>query len=221
MKKLSASSHGFTLTELMVSMAIAAIICTLMMTVTLTLYGTAIRSQVTAQMAVETQFMLRSIVEDVRLADSIGLISLLPDANAPSGGWQTSNTNKVLIINQPAVTSSNDIIYDPLTGNPYDNEYIYFLSGRTLYKRSLKNPLATASTTKTSCPSALVTSACPVDKQYSQNVDSITLTFYDLLNNETTVPTLAKSVKISVSTSRKVFGKNVTFNNTVLTKLRN
>lgn len=219
MKELG--QRGLTIIELMMSIAIASIITTVLFAISLGFFGDTVRSQVTAEMAVDSHFMLRAVIEDLRLADSIGTANNISDANAPPGGWITSDTNNVLIINRPATNSSNDIIYNTNTGNPYNNEYVYFVSNGTLYKRLLKNSAATGNSTVTTCPQALATTSCPADRKYSSYINDLTFTFYDESNAVTTNTARARSVKVGLSTARKVFGKRLNFNNSVLTKLRN
>lgn len=219
MKKLEQS--GVTIFELLISVGIAAILITVLMSVSLGFYGSTIRSQITAEMAIDSHFMLRAMVEDLRLGHNIGVTSVLSDPNSPSGGWSTSDPDNVLIINRPATTSSNDIIYDSSTGDPYNNEYIYFIEDNKLQKRLLKNTSAAGNHIATTCPAPAVSSTCPSDRVYSAYVDNMALTFYDNNNIVTTDVTLARSVGIKLSMSRNVFGKTIIFNNSILTKLRN
>lgn len=219
MKKLDQS--GLTIFELMISVAIASAIITVLFSISLGFFGSTIRSQVTAEMAIDSHFMLRAVIEDLRLGNSIGATSALTDPNAPGGGWVTSDADNVLIINLPATTTSNDIIYDNNTGDPYSNEYIYFVENGTFYKRHLKNTSAVGNKTNTTCPATAASSTCPADRKYSAYVDDMTLTFYDENNDVTTNVSTARSVNVGLLMSRKVFGQTITFNNSIVTKLRN
>lgn len=219
MKRLNQA--GVTIVELMMSVAIAAALTTALFAVSLNFFGDTLRSQMTSEMAVNSHFMLRAVVEDLRIGSNIGTNSVLTDANAPTGGWTTSDTNNVLIINLPAVTTDNNIIYNSDTGDPYLNEYIYFLDGMTLNKRLLKNPDAVGNSIKTTCPPSQSSSTCPSDRKYSTYVSSFTFEFYDENDAVTADPALARSVKVDLTTSRTVFGTPVRFSNSILTKLRN
>ncbi len=222
MKHLKTLDHnGYTLPELMISMGIAAALATVLLSVSMTFFGSSIRSQVAAQMAVDSHFMMRAIIEDLRLGESLGDTAVLADANAPSGGWTTSDTDNVLIINRPATTTAHDIIYDNSTGNPYNNEYIYFISDNTLFKRLLHNTNASSNSITTSCPQSAVSSTCPLDRKYSAYVSDLSFIFYDDNNNVTLNTAQARSVRVGLSMSRRVFGKTLNFNNSILTKLRN
>ncbi len=217
----SLGQNGVTIFELLISVGIAAVLITVLMSISLGFYGSTIRSQVTAEMAIDSHFMLRAMVEDLRLGHNIGVTSVLPDPNAPGGGWATSDPDNVLIINKPATTADNDIVYDSSTGDPYNNEYIYFIESNTLKKRLIKNASAPGNNIASTCPTYATSSSCPSDRIYSSYVDNMSFTFYDENNATTTSVSLARSVAIKLSMSRKIFGKTVTFNNSILTKLRN
>jgi Tfp pilus assembly protein PilE len=212
---------GVTIVELMIAIGIASALASVLVAVSLTFFGDTIRSQVTADMAVESHFMLRTVTEDLRLANSIAVSNDLTDANAPSGGWNTSDADNVLIINSPATTSANDLIYNEGTGDPYNNQLVYFVSEGTLYKRQLKNTLAAGNDLTTTCPTASSSSSCPSDRKYSIYISDLSFTFYDEVNTVTSDPSLARLARINVTMSRRVFGKTLTISNSILTKLRN
>ncbi len=212
---------GFTMVELMVSIGIATVLSGVLVTISLFYFGETVRSRVTAELAVESHFVLRTIVEDMRLADGLSQVSALEDANAPAGGWATSDDNNVLIIDSPATDSSDRIIYDPLTGYPYRNHLIYFIEDRTLHKRILKNENAPDNDAITTCPAASASGSCPTDRNYTADIDDLTFTFYDENNDETADPTQARSALVTVSMSRRTFGSTITFNNSIQTTLRN
>ncbi|MEK7472297.1 MAG: prepilin-type N-terminal cleavage/methylation domain-containing protein, partial [Patescibacteria group bacterium] len=158
---------GFSLVELMMAVAISAILSTVLVAFTLTYVADVFRSRATAELAVESHFVLQTMVEDIRLADSIATINSITDANAPADGWATSDATNQLIINSPAITSERDIIYDESTGYSYRNQFIYFISGTILYKRVLANTLASGNAATTTCPPASSSSSCPADKDYT------------------------------------------------------
>ena len=62
---------GFTITELLISISIASILTLVITTITVYYYGDILRSQATAELAIESQTVLRKIIEDTRLADAI------------------------------------------------------------------------------------------------------------------------------------------------------
>ncbi len=213
-------SKGFTIVELLLAVAISSIIVTVLLSLTLTYFSSAVRSQTTAQLQIESHYVLRSIIEDIRLADGIASTSAITDSSKPSG-WTTSSTGNVIVIESPTVDSSHNVIYDPLTGYPYKNELIYYMTGNQLYKRTLKNTAASGNIAVTSCPPASSSSSCPADKHYTDYITDLSYTYYDTDDAVTTDPTLARSVKVGVTMARKSFGKTVTYNDSIQATLRN
>lgn len=213
------SDAGFSMVELMIAIGIAVVLSSVLITFTLTYVADVFRSRVAAELAVESNFVLQTMVEDIRLADGIATTNTLMDANQPSGGWTTSDSSNRIVINSPALTASRDIIYDSSTGYPYRNQYIYFISGTTLYKRVLKNDSATGNTAVTTCPTS--SSTCPADKNYTSNIQDLTLQFFDIDNASTVDPASARSIKVGIVMSRKSYGKTITLSNSIQVTLRN
>jgi prepilin-type N-terminal cleavage/methylation domain-containing protein len=210
---------GFTMVELMISVFVASVISFLLLTITVNYTGDLIRARHTADLALESQILLRSIVEDTRLAGSLSSTNQNTDANAPVGGWVTNDPSNILIIDSPALNSSRDILYDSNTGLPYDNEIIYFSSGQNMYRRMLANAAATGNIATTTCPTAV--SGCGQDKLYTKYLQDLSFTFYDESNTTTSDATLARSVQITVTLKRKIYGRDIVFANTIRTTMRN
>jgi prepilin-type N-terminal cleavage/methylation domain-containing protein len=215
------SQKGFTIIEAMLAISISAVIASTLLVISFNYIGEMVRSRVTAELAIESQILLRSIIEDTRLADSLSSTNSNTDANAPSGGWTTSDPSNVLIIDTPAINSSRDIIYDSTTGLPYKNEVIYYASAQKMYRRTLKNTSASGNAMTTSCPPSLATSNCPADKLFTNYLKDLTFTFYDDTDSTTANATLARSVKVTITTERSINGKKVTFANSIRTTMRN
>lgn len=207
--------------ELLISISIASILSLILITVMVDYYGEILRSQATAELAIESQTVLRKMVEDTRLADSIHATNLITDPNAPSGGWVTSDPSNVLIVANPAIDISRNIIYDPADNFPYEDEVVYFNTGTNLYRRILKNTNAAGNTAVTTCPPAVASSTCPEDTVLSKYLTGLTFTFYDINNLTTSNASLARSVSVSISLQRKAYGRSIDFTNTVRTTLRN
>lgn len=212
---------GFTIVEVIMAVTVAGIMAGVLLSVTFRYYVNAAQSQVSADLALESQTLLSQIVEDLRLAVGVGATNQLPDSNAPSGGWATSDANNVLIIRSPAVTQNRDIIYDAATGSPYENEFVFFLENNVMYKRIIKNINASGNAATGTCPAALATSTCPDDRIFSENVTNISFTFYDTNDAVTTDPKLSRSVKITLDMSKKSYGKTITLSNTTQVTQRN
>lgn len=215
------NSKGFTLPELVISVTVAGILTMVLFAATFYYYVDTAQAETATNLALESQTILTQLTEDIRLADSIAGTNAIADANAPAGGWVTSNPSNIIIIENPAVDSSRNIIYDNNTGFPYSNEFIYFLSGGKMYKRVLANSAATGNTVTTTCPPDKVTPTCPADRLFSDNASNLSFTFYDSTGTATSDATKARSVALTVNMAKKSFGKNVTLSNSTRVTLRN
>lgn len=215
------NSKGFTLVELNLSMTILAIMGASFITIFTTFITSTNRTNNTIEMTNNSQNLLRTLVEELRNGAGVRQINTIADANAPAGGWNTGNTNFVIITAVPALTSSRDYIVDAGTGKPYLNEYVYYKQGSLLYKRTLAHPDAIGNQSKTSCPPASATLSCPADRKLVEDLKSIVFSLYDQDNLTTANPLLARSVKINLTLERKTFGKPLLFDNSIRTTLRN
>lgn len=213
--------RGFTLVELNLSLLVLGFIMVSILGVTTNFLVTITRNNVTADMALDSQSLLRTLVEEIRYGAGIRQTNTIADPNSPVGGWNTSNTAFIIITAVPATNSSNDYIIDEDTGKPYLNELVYYKQGRTIYKRTLANTAATDNKLKTSCPQASASATCPADKKLVENVDSMAFLLYDQDNATTTNALLARSIKIDISLSKETFGQPISANNSIRSTLRN
>lgn len=218
-KKLGQS--GVTIVELMVVIGTASALLIAFATVSIYMYGDTVRTSIYAQIATESQTILRSVVEELRQSSSIRETNTNIDANAPAGGWSTSNSNLILIISTPVLDSSNNFIINSSTGDPYQNEIVYFTSGTKLYKRFIADTAAVGNTRQTTCPQATSYSSCPPDILMSSNFKTLGFVFYDQDNTVTTVIPNARSIKLLIEMQRKVAGKTLLFDNTIRITIRN
>ena len=212
---------GFTITELVIAIAVAGVLAVAIFVATFDYYADVNRAQSATDLALASQSILGQMTHDVRLADAISSTNAITDPNAPVGGWQTSNPSNVIIIESPALDSSRNIIYNPDTGFPYRNEFVYFVSGGSMYKRVLANTSAPGNTAVTTCPASQSSPSCPPDIDFSDHVSSLSFTFYDSSDNTTSNATQARSVLLVVNLGQDVFGHNVALSNQTRITLRN
>jgi len=218
---MTAKQTGFTIVEMVIAMTVAGFLAAAIFIATFDYFADVSRSEASATLALESQTILTQMTEDIRLADAISSTNALTDANAPVGGWVTSDPSNVIIIESPAVNSSRNIIYNTNTGFPYRNEFIYFNSGSNMYKRILANTAAVGNTQRTTCPAGKSSSSCPPDRLFSSNASNLSFTFYDSSDNTTSNAGSARSVQLVVNMSKKVFARTLSFDNTTRVTLRN
>lgn len=215
------NQSGFTIPEMAISVTVAGFLAAALFIATFYYYANVIQSQTSTDLGLESQNILAQLTSDIRLSDAISSTNAIADANAPVGGWVTSNPSNILIIESPAVDSFQNIIYDQNTGFPYRNEFVYFINGSSMYKRILANPAAAGNTAITTCPANKVTSSCPQDLLFSTNVSNLSFTFYDAADATTSDATKARSLTLDADMLKKSFGKNITLINTTRVTLRN
>lgn len=212
---------GFTIVEVLVIVTLLGLLVGPIVGGMFFFYGNVVVSNLQAQLALESQNVLRIIVEELRTSSGVNASNTISDPNEPAGGWNTSNVNLVLIIATPALDASNNFIINTGTGDTYQNEIIYYASGKTLYKRTLANASAAGNTTRTSCPAALATASCPADAKLSDNFNNLSFVFYDQDNNVTTSLPAARSIKMTILLRKIAFGRTIGFDNNIRITIRN
>lgn len=212
---------GFTLVEMIVVITVLAIIGVAFFGLAANFFVTIMRNQELSDMTLTSQNLLRATVENIRFGNGVEQSNQISDPNAPSGGWNTSESNFVVILPVPAVTRSKTYIIDPATSNPYMNELVYYKSGAILYERILANPSAAGNSLVTTCPPAQATSSCPADHQLANYVSSMTFTMYDQDASVTTVPADARSIGISLNMQRNAPGSPINLSTNMRVTLRN
>jgi prepilin-type N-terminal cleavage/methylation domain-containing protein len=213
------NQSGFTITELLIAIAVSAIASVLMVTAFVYTYGSVVVEQSKAAMVRDSQLFLRRMIDDIRISNQVLLSNSITDTFGPVGGWVTSDPANVLVVTSPASDYNKNFIYDNDTGYPFQHEVIYFSSNTSMYRRLLANPGAIGALQTTTCPIATVD--CANDIKLIDNLDNLLFQFYDIDNALTTDPTIARSVQITVNLSKKVNGQNITTSNVTRVTLRN
>ncbi len=212
---------GVTIVELIVAVSILSILLVSLLGISTYYFAQITRNNTLVEMTADSQNLLRATVEELRYGAGVRQSNIINDPNAPVGGWNTSNDAFVIIIAVPAVDAANNYIINPDTGDPYQNELVYFKNDKNLYKRTLAHPDAVANKLITSCPEAQATPTCPADKKLIDNLNSMVFTLYDQDDVLTTNPLLARSVKIDLTLQKDTFGDPLTFDNSIRVTLRN
>lgn len=207
--KLSKSEAGFTLVELTLVMIITSILSLTMANFIETWLQQSSLSESRTALLLNAESALDTITTDVKLSGSVDQNNRWPDNNGPGGnlyGWTAGS--QVLVLAKAAVDSSNNIIF--IDSAKYisqkDNE-IYYLSGTTLYRRTLAST-SSGDAAITTCPPTDATSSCPADLTIATGVKSLTFTYYDA-NGNTVTPTDARSVETDITLSSEQGGQTV------------
>jgi prepilin-type N-terminal cleavage/methylation domain-containing protein len=212
---------GFTLVELIVAVSVLAIVGVTFMGVVANYFVIITRNNELAEMTINAQNLLRTTVENIRFGNGVSQSNLISDTHAPAGGWSTSNSSFVIVLEVPAETSSHTYITNPSTGSPYMNELVYYKSGTTLMERKLANPSATGDSLVTTCPANLASTTCPADVQLATYVNTMTFTLYDQDGDTTSTPSSARSIYISLNMQRNAPGQPLNLTTTTRVTLRN
>lgn len=215
--KTDKNQSGFTIIELIVSIGLAGLLSVLMLTIFIYSYGGLLIEQSRANIVLESQLFLKRMTEDIRVANQVLSTNTITDANG--GPWVTSDPANILILTQPAVDTDKEFIYDTATGYPYQNEIVYFGSGGSMFRRTLKNESATGNIAQTTCPNGAV--GCSRDVPITENLKNMNFVFYDINNTVTTTISDARTVELTVNLEKKIFGRTISTQNTTRMALRN
>ena len=133
------SEGGFTLVELLVVMIIVGILSLTLANFITTWLQASSLSQARTSLLTNAETALDAVTNDVKLSGSVDQNNRWPDANGPGGsqfGWTSGS--QVLVLAKAATDSGNNIIFsDPAKYISQKDNEIYYLSGTTLYRRTL------------------------------------------------------------------------------------
>ena len=215
------NQKGFTIAELAIGVFVASILFVAFLTAITEYLILITRNNDSIEMVNSSQNLLRYTVDTLRVSNGVRQTNTIADPNAPVGGWNTNNTNFVIVISTPATDKNHNFIVDSSSGFPYLNEIVYYKSGNSLFRRDLANPSAVGNTQVTTCPPSKATPSCPADPDMADYFQSMSFTLYDQNGAVTTDTTQARSIAINLTMQRGVFGKSISLNNSIRVALRN
>ena len=218
MKKLN--NKGFTLTEALIAVSVMAILLTIIANFSITSLSNSTITTAQANLQGESQIAMDSIINDIRLSSGADDSNRWPDINNSGGdyAWQSDAAN--LVLAKAVLDGADNIIFaDPAQYISEKNNVIYFVKDKVLYKRVLASPVANNSS-RTTCPKASATTACPADRELLTNVTEFSIKYFNGDEQEVT-PTDARSIELTVKTSVKKFSRNITSDYTTRAVFRN
>lgn len=199
--RLKKAQGGFTLVELLVVMIIMGILSLTLANFITTWLQASSLSQARANLLTNAEDALDTVTNDIKLSGSADQNNRWPDANGPGGdqfGWTSGS--QVLVLAKAAVDSGNNIIFsDPAKYISQKDNEVYYLSGSTLYRRTLASDSSNDAAV-TTCPPSNTTSSCPADETVATGISSLSFTYYDASENVVT-PANARSVQVSITLS--------------------
>ena len=217
------NQSGFTMPELLIAVVVTTMVVIVLTNFLMRNLQTATLETAQANIQREVELTLDKASTDIRLSANADLHNRNSDSNGPGGtanqySW-TSNSS-TLVLATAATTSANAIIFtDPANYVTTKNNVVYFVSGGTLYKRTIAASVV-GNSAKTNCPSAKATAACPSDKAMLRNVKTFTVTYLDGSNNSV-APTSARSVELSLTASTVKYKKTLSASYTTRMVFRN
>lgn len=204
----SQAESGFTLIELLVTMIVMAILSLALSNFIATWLQASSLAQDQVNLLGSAESALDTATTDILLSGDVDQTNRWPDPNGPGGqfGWQSNG--QTLILAKIATDSQNNIIFIDTAKyiSQKDNE-IYFLSGATLYRRTLASS-STNDSAVTTCPLSDATSSCPADKVIATGVSNFAVSYYDAAG-QTTIPSSARSVQLAITLTAEQGGQTV------------
>jgi prepilin-type N-terminal cleavage/methylation domain-containing protein len=194
------NQNGFTLIELMVVVLVMGILSVALANFIFGWMNTAGLQQVRSNLQYDAEYALDTVNNDIMLSGSVDSTNRWPDPNGPGGnyGW-TSNSQTLILAKVATDSSGNPIFLDSTDYITQKDDEIYYLSGTTLYRRTLSSGTSGDSAV-TTCPPSLSTSSCPPDMTVATNVSAWSVAYYGA-NNNVVSPDLARSVQLSITLS--------------------
>ncbi len=214
------NNRGFTLIELLVVMIVMSILSLSLSAFITNWLVAAGQANADSGLMTDAETALDQATTDIALSGGVDQTNRWPDPNGPGGqyGWQSGS--QTLILAHIATNSSGNAIYiDSSDYITLKDDYIYYLSGTTLYRRILASGID-GDTAVTTCPPSLATSTCPADMVVATGVTSWNVSYYDA-NNTIVAPSSARSVQLSITLSTTYDGHTVNATYTTRMVFRN
>lgn len=222
-RRVRTNQQGMTLVEMMIALVLVTAMSTVIIGFSVDKIRQSTQQTIKYNLLSDAEKGLNVVTNDIRLSARADDANRWQDDNAPSAptdklSWKSNATT--LVLATAAQKSNGNIIFDDVHNYvSAKNNYVYYVSGNTLYRRTLAAPV-TGNTAKTTCPAAKATSACPNDKSIMSNIASFNIVYYDGANQVVT-PSSARSVSLSVTLTVKRYGQNISVNYTTRMVFRN
>ncbi len=217
------NQKGFTLAEMLVVAPIMILTGMILLGTMIDKNGEMYERSSRLNLQIEGQRLLQQMQDELFFASRFNqtLDTELTDSYQPGGGWNyNTSPNATLIISEIALDSYREdddrtpvfYVSGPYVGDLAYNNLIYFVSGTTLFRRTVSPPSANVSPAnfkKTTCPAG--TANCPDDAPVSTKVQVFTVQYFDADDvSAGSDPTTAEKVKVSLTLTDQANGKTIT-----------
>lgn len=205
------NQHGVTMPELLIALVLTAILSGVIVSfMTDNIRGSTLQTA-KAELLSDAHAGLNTTANDIRLSTQADINNRWQDAHAPNApinlfSWQSNGST--LVLATPAEDTNGNIIFDDqLNYISAKNNKIYYVKDGTLYRRILAAP-EDDNKAKTTCPSSQASSDCPADKAVLQNVTDFTVKYFNEQNQQV-APADARSIELSITLSKVLYGEDV------------
>lgn len=218
------SIRGFTVVELIVTITVSGLLMTTLFGPLSALYDDNTKGLKSVIKVADTKGALRSIETSIALSYSFYDTNQIPDPFGTIWSWAGTGPNNRVLITSSYATDINRavdtadarvLVKDSSCTVPLLNNDIYFVSGGTLYRRTLKNPDATCGSIPIAqpqtCAAGFLDPACTgTDAVLLSNVTHFSIDYYGEADEATamanqyttpTVPSAAKAIVITLTAS--------------------
>ncbi len=203
---------GFTVVELLVATAVTSLMLILIMTFLVNTIATHTIDTARADLLREAQLTLDLLGKDIRLSANVDDNNRWQDPNSPNAastngfGWESGPNTLILAISAED-TSRNILFSDATHYITQKNNAIYYVSGGSLFKRTLAGDHAD-NRSVTSCPATVATPACPADSELVKNVSSFNVRYLNGQDQEVE-PDQARLVEATLSLSATKYSRQI------------
>ncbi len=211
---------GFTVTELVITLGIAAVLILLVFNFMVNGLIQYTVNTNRANLLNSARNGLEIITNDIRLSANADEQNRWPDAHTPNGDFGWESDDDTLVLAAVAEDENRSILFaDHAEYISYKNNIVYFVEGDKLYKRTIAAPIDD-NTAVTTCPSSNSSPSCPADRLLLEYIQDFHIQYLDHQDQET-VPTDARSVKITAHLRKTDFDRPVDVTYTTRMVFRN
>lgn len=223
MMRLSDNQSGLTIIELSIALTITAILAVIIVGFSVDKLEQSTLQSTKYSLLTDAETGLDTVANDIRVANAADDNNRYQDPNSPGApanelSWASNSNTVVLAV--AAHDSSNNVLWED--AHDYisnKNNIIYYLSGGSIYRRTLADSVS-GNTAVTTCPPSNANASCPADGDILDNVSSFSVQYYNEQNQQVD-PASARSIQLSVTLLVHKYNQDITASYTTRMVFRN